>query len=62
MTAPHVLLLDEPTNHLAVDLVDDLSRWMRTTNAAVVVATHDRMMLDDFADWQVLDVVGPVSS
>lgn len=62
MTAPHVLLLDEPTNHLAVDLVDDLSRWMRTTNAAVVVATHDRMMLDDFADWQVLDVVGTATA
>lgn len=55
-TMPHVLLLDEPTNHLAVDLVDSLTFWLRRTEAAVVIATHDRVMRADFADWPQLDL------
>ncbi|BDZ40847.1 hypothetical protein GCM10025865_01460 [Paraoerskovia sediminicola] len=54
--APHVLLLDEPTNHLSIDLVDELTRALRVTPAAVVVATHDRRMRDDLSDWPVLDL------
>ena len=54
--APHVLLLDEPTNHLSVDLVDELTRALIATPAAVVVATHDRRMRADLADWPVLDL------
>src|SRR5690606_23264920 len=53
---PHVLVLDEPTNHLAAALVDDLTAGLRTTAAAVVVATHDRQLLRDLADWPVLDL------
>ncbi len=52
----HVLVLDEPTNHLAAALVDDLTAGLRTTAAAVVVATHDRQLLRDLADWPVLDL------
>ncbi|MEI7056263.1 ABC-F family ATP-binding cassette domain-containing protein [Nocardioides sp. CCNWLW239] len=48
---PHLLILDEPTNHLSSALVDELTAALRTTGAAVVVATHDRQMLDDLADW-----------
>ncbi|WP_166846430.1 ATP-binding cassette domain-containing protein [Isoptericola sp. BMS4] len=54
--APHLLLLDEPTNHLSVDLVDELTRALQVTPAAVVVATHDRRMRADLADWDVLDL------
>ncbi|MFE7406623.1 ABC-F family ATP-binding cassette domain-containing protein [Isoptericola sp. NPDC057559] len=54
--APHLLLLDEPTNHLSVDLVDELTRALIATPAAVVVATHDRRMRADLADWPVLDL------
>ncbi|MGF0116201.1 ABC-F family ATP-binding cassette domain-containing protein [Promicromonospora sp. Marseille-Q5078] len=54
--APHLLLLDEPTNHLSVDLVDELTRALVATPAAVVVATHDRRMRADLADWPVLDL------
>lgn len=46
-----VLILDEPTNHLSIALVDDLTVALRDTRAAVVVATHDRRMLKDLADW-----------
>ncbi len=56
LAAPHVLLLDEPTNHLSVGLVDELTAALRATSAAVVVATHDRQMLADLADWPRLDL------
>ncbi|MGW6294015.1 ATP-binding cassette domain-containing protein, partial [Streptomyces sp. NPDC055058] len=48
---PGPILLDEPTNHLSPALVDDLTRALRDTDAAVVVATHDRQLLHDLADW-----------
>jgi len=48
---PGLILLDEPTNHLSPVLVDDLTRALRDTDAAVVVATHDRQLLHDLADW-----------
>jgi len=51
---PHLLILDEPTNHLSPLLVDELTDALRETPAAVVVATHDRRMLGDFADWTPL--------
>jgi len=54
--APHVLVLDEPTNHLSVALVDELTAALRATSAAVVVATHDRAMRADLADWPHLDL------
>jgi macrolide transport system ATP-binding/permease protein len=53
---PDVLLLDEPTNHLSATLVDELTRAVRRTPAAVVVATHDRQLLADLADWPRLDL------
>ena len=56
LAAPHVLLLDEPTNHLSVALVDDLPAALRGTAAAVVVATHDRAMRADLADWPALEL------
>ena len=56
LAAPHVLVLDEPTNHLSVGLVDELTAALRATSAAVVVATHDRRMRADLADWPVLDL------
>ncbi|MBO3084589.1 ABC-F family ATP-binding cassette domain-containing protein [Cellulomonas fengjieae] len=54
LAAPHVLILDEPTNHLSVGLVDELTAALRATSAAVVVATHDRRMRADLADWPQL--------
>lgn len=48
---PQVLLLDEPTNHLSIALVDELTEALQSTEAAVVLATHDRQLLRDTADW-----------
>ncbi|ROS27967.1 ABC-F family ATP-binding cassette domain-containing protein [Cellulomonas sp. PhB150] len=56
LAAPHLLILDEPTNHLSVGLVDELTEALRLTSAAVVVATHDRRMRADLADWPVLEL------
>ena len=51
---PHVVLLDEPTNHLSMTLVEELTEALAATAAAVVVATHDRQLLRDTADWPQL--------
>ncbi|WP_349256471.1 ABC-F family ATP-binding cassette domain-containing protein [Cellulomonas sp.] len=56
LAAPHVLLLDEPTNHLSIGLVDELTAALRATSATVVVATHDRRMRADLADWPQLEL------
>ncbi len=53
---PGLILLDEPTNHLSPALVDELTDAIRATRAAVVVATHDRQLLRDLADWPRLEV------
>ncbi|MFC5061838.1 ABC-F family ATP-binding cassette domain-containing protein [Actinomycetospora atypica] len=53
---PELLVLDEPTNHLSAGLVDELTAALRVTPAAVVVATHDRQLLADLADWPRLDL------
>ncbi|WLW51762.1 ABC-F family ATP-binding cassette domain-containing protein [Streptomyces sp. YU58] len=58
-TRPHLLLLDEPTNHLSIALVDELTEALRATDAAVVVATHDRQMQRDIRAWPRLDLPLP---
>ena len=47
---------DDP--HLSALLVDELTEALRRTPAAVVVATHDRMMLADCASWPSVDLTG----
>jgi len=42
LTPCNVLILDEPTNHLDVDAVAALLDAIKTTNAAIVVVSHDR--------------------
>ncbi|NLZ97504.1 MAG: ABC-F family ATP-binding cassette domain-containing protein [Micrococcus sp.] len=53
---PNVLLLDEPTNHLSIRLVDELTKALEHTGAAVVLATHDRQLLRDTAHWPQLQL------
>lgn len=55
---PDLLMLDELTNHLSAFLVDEITRALTTTACAVVVATHDRQMLMDLADWPRLELAG----
>ncbi|MEV0438798.1 ATP-binding cassette domain-containing protein [Streptomyces spectabilis] len=53
---PGLILLDEPTNHLSSVLVDEVTAAVRGTSGAVVIATHDRQLLRDLADWPRLEV------
>ncbi|HEY2053145.1 MAG TPA: ABC-F family ATP-binding cassette domain-containing protein [Solirubrobacterales bacterium] len=45
-----VLLLDEPTNHLDADGLARLRALLREHTGAVVLVSHDRALLADFAD------------
>ena len=56
---PDLIILDEPTNHLSAALVDEMTAAIRSTGAAVVVATHDRQLLRDLADWPRLHLPAP---
>lgn len=57
---PHILLLDEPTNHLSIALVDELTDALHTTDAAIVLATHDRQMRRDIRTWPHLEPALPM--
>ncbi|GCB51726.1 ABC-F family ATP-binding cassette domain-containing protein [Streptomyces sp. NL15-2K] len=57
---PHILLLDEPTNHLSIALVDELTDALHTTDAAIVLATHDRQMRRDIRTWPHLELALPM--
>ncbi len=44
-----ILLLDEPTNHLDEKAINYLTDVMLGWHGAIIVVTHDRMLLDDVA-------------
>ena len=46
-TRPSCLLLDEPTNHLDEDAIEVLTGFLRDLPGVVVMASHDRVLLDD---------------
>ena len=52
---PTCLLLDEPTNHLDDGALEFLEQTLRSMTGVVVVASHDRVFLDNVAD-AVLDL------
>ncbi|MDR7254448.1 macrolide transport system ATP-binding/permease protein [Nocardioides sp. BE266] len=46
-TRPTCLLLDEPTNHLDDDAIEVLTGFLKDLPGVVVLASHDRVLLDD---------------
>jgi len=46
---PDALLLDEPTNHLDDSAVDVLTEFLRDQSGAVLIASHDRVFIDEVA-------------
>jgi len=52
---PDVMLLDEPSNHLDLDGIEWFIRFVRQSEAAVVMVSHDRHLLDACAEeiWEV---------
>ncbi|SOC55401.1 ABC-F family ATP-binding cassette domain-containing protein [Ornithinimicrobium cerasi] len=55
---PDVLLLDEPTNHLSLLLVSELELSLPDYPGAVLVATHDRWLREDWTG-ERLHLEGP---
>ena len=53
--SPRALLLDEPTNHLDDDAAEFLAAMLRKAPGAVVMASHDRVFLDEVAT-QIADL------
>ncbi|MFC6153157.1 ABC-F family ATP-binding cassette domain-containing protein [Nocardioides yefusunii] len=46
-TRPSAVLLDEPTNHLDDDALGILTEFLTTLPGVVLVASHDRVLLDE---------------
>ncbi|TVR20010.1 MAG: ABC transporter ATP-binding protein [Anaerolineaceae bacterium] len=55
LSEPGLLLLDEPTNHLDIDAVEWLESYLKGFAGAVLVVSHDRYFMDNFAQiiWEM---------
>lgn len=50
LSKPDLLLLDEPTNHLDMDAIGFLENYLKSSNIAYIVVSHDRYFLDKVCD------------
>jgi len=50
-----LLLLDEPTNHMDIDTIEWIEEYLMEIDAAILLASHDRFLLDAIAE-RVLEV------
>ncbi|NRA95208.1 MAG: ABC-F family ATP-binding cassette domain-containing protein [Planctomycetes bacterium] len=46
LAEPDVILLDEPSNHLDLDGLEWFVRWLRQSDATVIMVSHNRHLLD----------------
>jgi len=50
LLAPDVLLLDEPTNHLDIESIQWLEDFLKKSNSALILISHDRLFLDNITN------------
>lgn len=50
LRSPDLFILDEPTNHLDPSTVEWLEGYLSTSNAGLLMVTHDRYFLDQVCD------------
>lgn len=55
LESPDLLVLDEPTNHLDIQAVEWLESFLKTFSGAILVVSHDRYFMDNFAQaiWEL---------
>ena len=53
----NLLVLDEPTNHLDMEAIEQLEQALDTFEGTVILATHDRSLLDRVRLTRTIDVV-----
>ncbi len=55
LESPALLLLDEPTNHLDLESLTWVEQFLRTSNSAMVIISHDRTFLDKTTEltWEI---------
>lgn len=52
---PELLLLDEPTNHLDIDTIEWLEQFLKGSNIALVIVSHDRAFLNKLCT-RIIDI------
>ncbi len=55
-----ILLLDEPTNHLDIESIIWFENFLKKSNGAVVVVSHDKMFLDNITNRTIEVVLGKI--
>ena len=50
LAEPDVMLLDEPSNHLDIEATEWLEDFLRDTDQAMIIVSHDRYFLDRVTD------------
>jgi ATP-binding cassette subfamily F protein 3 len=50
LSAPDMLILDEPTNNLDIETIENLEKHLSTFKGGVLVVSHDRTLINKFAD------------
>ncbi len=54
LNTPNFLILDEPTNHIDIQGKEELEEQILSTNATVLITSHDRRFVDNIAQRYLL--------
>ena len=57
---PDLLLLDEPTNHLDIESIQWLEDFLKTSQSAVILVSHDRAFIDNVCNRTIEITLGRI--